>query len=415
MNKIKLLGAVLTGALAFGSTITAANSDPRAVLESSPCVLTLPSKVITVSSEFNQYESGIQDSKNIKTTFITSDMLVCPVGVEPNFNSGTFRGHDDWQRPFQFASSTNPIAGARFYWIYFNVFDSVVNEIVYKQAWVIEGDSGAFDSIVTGGDGGAKPYLTIDGKNYELKLAKSFELADGYKTSTESCVLTMPNLTKHYSDPTGERNTTYISRSNLSCPAETNGHELSINWYEENDNSSNVTFLDEQGNELALEYCYRSKLDLEVGVFARGNVPCLHSYGKLGVFVKAKANSKIYDRLTGKTYSVVLAAPFQVKRATDVTAKVKRSGSFLNIKINADRNYSVDNGRGHTNKRQTVIAKDKADRAIVKRGNKVIAIVKLSIYGNGKVKIKDIAGKNNYTVTLIETDGNYAGVASFKK
>ena len=416
MNKKKLFSAVLSGVFLFGSSISVANAEPRVVLEAEPCVLTLPDKVYVYNDELDTYVTGpLSTNAALKTTFITRDMLVCPLGVEPNNWDYVFQGNDDFYNPtFSLVSSSNPTKFARFNSQRLMFFDPAQPQnAFYEERWVIYGDSGTFDSIVPQAEGGSKPFLRIGGLNYELKLAKPFELIYGDSQSTDACVITLPNLTNHFSDPTGELNTTYLSKSNVKCPEATNGHRLEFGFDQE-DSNSQIAFLDAQGNELPLEFCNVDASNLEAKITASTLVPCVHSW-RTGVFVKATSRSKIIDAHTGIRYPVVLAAPFQVKRATDITAKVKRSGSFLKIKIHADRNYSVDNGRGHTNKRQTVIAKDKADRAIVKRGNKVVAIVKLSIYGNGKVKIKDIAGKNDYTVTLVETDGNYAGTASFKK
>lgn len=413
MNKTKIIGSLLVGVLAFGSSIATANADSRAVLETEPCVLTLPAKVIFSREDFAQFSTGIRDSKTFKSTIITSEMLTCPAGVEPNFDRNIFTGNDDFRQDFMFSSNINPAAEAYVRYQETNIFDSVANEVVYKQVLTIEGTNGIFDNLVTKGDGGAKPYLRINGKNYELKLAKSFELIIGHTLGTGACVVNLPNLINYYSDSTGEKNTTYISRSNLNCPSETNGHSLAVQF---EDRENGVVFLDERGNKLFLDACYEERLNIEAGMIASNFSFCVHSNSsQSGTFAKVKPSSRLFDRQTGISYPVVLAAPFKVKRATDVTAKVKRSGSYLSINIQADRNYAVDNNRGSTNRRQTVIVNDKADRAVIKRGNKVIATVKLSMYGYGKVKIRDIAGKNNYTVTLIETDGNYAGVTSFKK
>jgi hypothetical protein len=343
-------------------------------------------------------------------------MLVCPAGVEPNFSSGIFRGNDGPSNQFlHLVSSSNPTNDARFseesLWL-FNT--SNPQGFFYEDRLIIRGQSGTYYSIIPESEGGGKPFLVIDGLNYELKLAKPFELVNGFSQSTDACVITMSNLTNHYSDPTGELNATYLSKSNVKCPAATNGHRLDYGSYGGDESYFPISFLDAQGNALPVESCAVDASNVEAKITASASIPCVHSW-RTGVFVKASANSKIVDLATGIRYPVVLSAPFKVKRATDVTAKVKRTGSYLSINIQADRNYAVDNNRGSTNRRQTVIVNDKADRAVIKRGNKVIATVKLSMYGNGKVKIRDIAGKNNYTVTLVETDGNFAGVASFKK
>lgn len=421
MNKKKLVTAILSGVFVFGSSITAANAEPRVVLEAEPCVLTLPDKVYRYNEELDTYATGpLNSNKVFLTTFITSDMLACPTGVVPSNWSSVFYGNDGYSnQPFTFVSSSNQSGFASFERVNPYFYNPGTPQNFYQESrWAINGESGTYDSIIPQSEGGAKAYLPINGLNYELKLAKPFEFINGNYQSTDACVITLPNLTNYYSDPTGELNTTYLSKSNIKCPEATNGHRLSFSsGYSENDTMggpTNIAFSDAQGNQLWVELCSVDASNSEAKITAVTTVPCVRSW-RTGVFIMTSAGSKIIDSITGIRYPVVLAAPFQIKRATDVAAKVKRSGSYLTITIKADRNYAVDNNRGSTNRRQTVIVNDKADRAVIKRGNKVIATVKLSMYGNGKVKIKDIAGKNNYTVTLIETDGNFAGVASFKK
>ena len=212
---------------------------------------------------------------------------------------------------------------------------------------------------------------------------------------------------------------TSVPWSNVKCPSETIGHELGIFT----SGSADIGWISDDGFFLE-SYGYPcnglNPIDSSAGVLGvfegDKNPLCVPSNWESGKFSKFGDGSYVIDSDTGILYPLVLAAPFVIKSATDVTAKVKKKGSYLTIKINADRNehFNRDNGVA-SHKRQTVMPKDKSDRAIVKRGNKVIATVKLSIYGNGTVKIKDIAGKNNYTVTLVETDLNHAGVASFKK
>jgi hypothetical protein len=218
----------------------------------------------------------------------------------------------------------------------------------------------------------------------------------------------MPDLTKHW-DESLDSNRTLIPLSNFKCPSAIDGHRITF------DNVEFSTADGQDWNSLNPWFGCTSKKTNTSTQFAYDEILGLCIYAD-GDGVLTKATGDIVDQTTGVRYPVVLAAPFKDKYATDVTAKVKKKGSTLTIKIHADRNdwFNNENNVG-SHKRQTVIAKDKADRAIVKRGNKVIAVVKLSVFGNGTVKIKDIAGKNNYTVTLVETDWNHAGVASFKK
>ena len=346
-----------------------------------------------------------------KTTVITSEMLVCPTGVTADVNnSDLFRTPLDNNWVFDLVSSSSPTAYASFDWAEAAVIDATTKETSFKTGWVISGDSATYDSIFARGMA-QKPYIRADdNKLYELKIAKAFQLVSGSTLSSSACVITIPDTTRYYSDPENKNFVTFPA-SNLKCPADISGHRIGFdidvmnsdgdtNWI-----SSNCS--DEEN---------KQKLDSATSlVYEPADLLCTYA-STMGVVTKTTNSSYVYDYVSGISYPVVLAAPYKSKLATDVTAKVKKKGSILTIKIHADRNdwFNNENNVG-SHKRQTVIAKDKADRAIVKRGNKVIAVVKLSVFGNGKVKIKDIAGKNNYTVTLVETDWNHAGVASFKK
>jgi hypothetical protein len=115
-------------------------------------------------------------------------------------------------------------------------------------------------------------------------------------------------------------------------------------------------------------------------------------------------------------YALTLAAPFTIKRRTDVTARAKRGkNGSLAITIRADRNASFSNKVAQTYRRQTVLPDTPADHAVVRRGNTVLKRVKLSPYGNGSVTVADPKGRNAYSVTMVATNDNYAGVARFTR
>jgi hypothetical protein len=52
---------------------------------------------------------------------------------------------------------------------------------------------------------------------------------------------------------------------------------------------------------------------------------------------------------------------------------------------------------------------------VLRRGSKVLKRVKLSPYGNGSVTVRDAKGRNAYSVTMVETNDNYQGVARFTR
>ena len=411
MNKKKLLGVALSAALAFGFSVGPANADTL-ILEEGACVLTLPDRVIRDNGEFDYYQTGLKDSNYVfKTTLITSEMLVCPTGVTADVNNSalfTTPLASGWR--FELVSSSSPTANASFEWASAAIIDATTKETYFKDGWIIQGDATTYDSIFARGMA-QKPYIRADdNKLYELKLAKAFQLVSGSTLSSAACVITIPDTTRYYSDPENKNLVTFPA-SNLKCPADISGHRISFD----------IEVMNSDGDtNWVSSYCSdernKQKLDSATSlVYEPRDLLCTYA-STMGIVTKTTSTSYVYDYMSGISYPVVLAAPYKAKLATDVSAKVKKKGSILTIKIHADRNdwFNSENNVG-SHKRQTVIAKDKADRAIVKRGNKVIAVVKLSVFGNGKVKIKDIAGKNNYTVTLVETDWNHAGVATFKK
>ena len=410
MDKKKLLGVALSAALAFGFSVGPANAE-SIVLEGT-CVLTLPDRVVSAQSEFDGlYNQGILDSNYVfKTTFLTEDMLVCPVGVTADLTrSDLFLTNLGPMWSMQAFSTSSPQSEANFEYRNTPLLNATTKEITSKIGWMLTGSSALYDTLRSPGYA-EKPYiLADDGKYYEVKLAKAFELISGMFVSTSSCIITVPDTKRYYSDPDDEKNYVNFPASNLKCPAEILGHKIELDIELVNESGSGYE------NERVWANCSISrKLDSASGLVYWPNSGLCIEAQALGAVTKVSKWSSVKDLKTGIEYPVVLAAPYKSKYATDVTAKVKKEGSTLTIKINADRNQSLWNGRD-TYRRQTVLVREKSDRAIVKRGNKVIATVKLSIYGNGTVKIKDIAGKNNYTVTLVETDSNHAGVASFKK
>ena len=114
-------------------------------------------------------------------------------------------------------------------------------------------------------------------------------------------------------------------------------------------------------------------------------------------------------------YRLTLSKSFAIKRATNVTASGTRTASGdLRVKIHADRNWSFQNTIAPTYGRQTVMPATPADHAQLKRDGKLIRKVTLSPYGNASITIP-ATGRHRYTVTMVETDNNFAGSARFTK
>lgn len=114
-------------------------------------------------------------------------------------------------------------------------------------------------------------------------------------------------------------------------------------------------------------------------------------------------------------YRLVLGKSFAIKRATNVTASGARTADGdLKVKIHADRNWDFQNTTAPTYRRQTVLPGTPADHAQLRRDGKLIRKVTLSPYGNASITIP-ATGRHRYTVTMVETNDNFAGSATFSR
>jgi hypothetical protein len=103
---------------------------------------------------------------------------------------------------------------------------------------------------------------------------------------------------------------------------------------------------------------------------------------------------------------------FTIKRATTVSVKARKvAPGKVRLSITADRNASFQNAIGPTYRRQTVLPNTPADHAVLRRGRTVLKKVKLSPYGTASVTIRDRPGRTPYSVTMVETNDNFAGTA----
>ena len=72
-------------------------------------------------------------------------------------------------------------------------------------------------------------------------------------------------------------------------------------------------------------------------------------------------------------YKATLAAPVVIKRATDLSVKIRRPvAGQICVSINADRNASFQNTLAPTYRRQVVLPGTPADHAVIKLGKKVV-------------------------------------------
>ncbi len=135
--------------------------------------------------------------------------------------------------------------------------------------------------------------------------------------------------------------------------------------------------------------------------------------GKEGATVSPNVNPN--PQQLDPQYRLTLARSFAIKRATTVRATTRRlPGGSTRVNIHADRNWSFQNGVAPTYRRQTVLPATPADRAVLKVGGTVVRRIKLSPYGNASITIPAGASRRSYSVTLVETDNNFAGTATFR-
>ncbi len=315
------------------------------------------------------------------------------------------------------------------------VYDPAVNGIVTTREIRLYGAPGTYTAVNTANTGGM--YLTDTTPNpdtyYRLVLARPFTITAGLP-ATPTCTLTMaPAYTYVWGQ--GQGNQYPVPDSAISC---TGGITYNSGAYIVNgvfdSRYQDQAYLSTQSQSVynpatrtyrvvdALWLVPKSSANTqraaerrEMGLSDPANNPGANSAfgrftsGPSGLSVVSKA-----DYVT--TYALTLAAPFTIKRRTDVTATAKRTKKgMLAITISADRNASFSNTVAQTYRRQTVLPDTPADHAVVRRGSTVLKRVKLSPYGKGSVTVRDAKGRNAYSVTMVATNDNYAGVARFRR
>ncbi len=283
-----------------------------------------------------------------------------------------------------------------------------------------------FTQVAPGGYSEGSFYLTdpATSKHYRLRLAHPVSLVIKSKTASSCTISLKKNYGYIWNGPTyfvipdsavqcqgfTFSSTLYNLSISLDGSAPNQGFIYTAFYKRYNPKSGTIEF----GNELRLSTYIPNNLGIREAISG--------SYtAYLGKLTQNKAESLVTKNSNGEgtfndIHQISLKAPVTVKRATDVKVKVKRlSPGILQLKISADRNAWFQNGLLPTHTRQTVIPSSRQDRVIIKRGKSVIARVKLSKYGKATIDISDIAGKNSYSLTMVETELNVKGSTTFKR
>jgi len=272
-------------------------------------------------------------------------------------------------------------------------------------------------------------YLISGGLNYRLVLAQPFTVVRA-TSAAPACTV---NLESTYSYTWNQEGYFIVPDSAVSCQGFT---------YNSQDYSLNMNLDSRLINQGSLSTTSRTVFNPATNTFATRYELHLSSYTAAGQASGERRETSVSPRATGSwifgrfsqstngasvvqkdtvgtaergEYKTTLAAPVVIKRATDLSVKVKHTGARqIRVSINADRNASFQNTLAPTYRRQVVLPETPADHAVVKRGNKVIEKVELSPFGFGRTTIPDVRGVNKYSVTMVATDDNFAKTVTFK-
>jgi hypothetical protein len=313
-------------------------------------------------------------------------------------------------------------------------YDPVLNGIVTTRELLLQGSPGTYTSVDTRDTSGMYLRDTTPDPDtyYRLVLARPFTITSGLP-ATPTCTLNMaPRYTYVWGQ--GQGNRYPISDSAISCTGgvtyNSGAYSVSANFdsryrnqaslFEENQtvyNPVTMTYRQVNGLWLVPNTSANSQGEAERREMGLANPGGEGANSAFGRFTSAPYGLSVVSKADYTTrYALTLAAPFTIKRRTNVSATAKRTKTgTLAITISADRNASFSNKVAQTYRRQTVLPDTPADHAVLRRGSKVLKRVKLSPYGKGSVTVRDAKGRNAYSVTMVETNDNYQGVARFTR
>ncbi len=399
--------AVLAGCAGLASAQT------TVVFQPDPCVISLsPSYTASPNGAFQ--------------ADIPASAIACPAPV--NFNVVDFPAFSP-----MFVTALGA-SGPTLRWATDTIYNPVTNELETSQVLRLVGsyaaDSSTFTAVNPADFSVNSFYIASAGLNYRLVLAQPFTVVNAIDAAPACTV----NLDSTYSYTWNQEGYFIVPDSVVSCQGFTfNSRDYSLYMNLDSKligqglldtverrvfSAATNTFTtvnelhltsDRGGARVPAEHREMSRSPVSTGNWIFGRF----SQSTEGAYVIERTAAP--GSLGQRQYKATLAASFAIKRATDLSVKVKHNGARkISISINADRNASFQNTVAPTYRRQVVLPKTPADHAVVKRGNKVIQKVELSPFGFARTTIPDVRGVNNYSVTMVATDDNFAKTVAFK-
>ena len=393
-----------------------ASAQTTVVFEPDPCVISL-------APTYSANPEGTLEAD------IPSSAVACPSPVE--FSQATF--------PYFNPSFTPANNGSvpRLSWVENQVYNPASNALESNYVLRLRSDWGSlfepttFTQVSPGFFEENHYYLVSGGLNYRLVLAAPFTVVKA-TSAAPACTV---NLKSRYSYEWNQEGYFIVPDSVVSCQGFT---------YNSQDYYLSMSLDSRLINQGSLSTTSRTVFNPATNTFATRSELHLLSYTALGqgqgerreMSVSPRASGTwIFGRFSQSTdgasvvpknaavgsparvvYKATLAAPVVIKRATDLSVKVRRAGAGkITVSINADRNASFQNTLAPTYRRQVVLPLTPADHAVVKRGTTVIKKVELSPFGFGRTTIPDVRGVNKYSVTMVTTDDNFAKTVTFKR
>ena len=402
-------GAVLVGCAGIASAQT------TVVFQPDPCVISL-------APTYSANPEGTLEAD------IPSSAVACPSPVE--FSQATFPNFNPSFTP------ANNGSGPRLSWVENQVYNPASNALESNYVLRLRSDWGSlfepttFTQVSPGFFEQNYYYLVSGGLNYRLVLAAPFTVVKA-TSAAPACTV---NLKSRYSYEWNQEGYFIVPDSVVSCQGFT---------YNSQDYYLSMKLDSRLINQGSLATTSRIVFNPDTNTFATRYELHLSSYTALGqaqgerreMSVSPRASGTwIFGRFSQSTdgasvvpknaavgsparvvYKATLAAPVVIKRATDLSVKIRRPvAGQICVSINADRNASFQNTLAPTYRRQVVLPGTPADHAVIKLGKKVIKTVKLSPFGFGRTSIPDVRGVNKYSVTMVTTDDNFAKTVTFK-
>ena len=402
-------GAVLVGCAGIASAQT------TVVFQPDPCVISLAPT----------YSANPEGTLNAD---IPSSAVACPSPVA--FSQASFPSFNPGFTPAVGGS------GPRLSWVENEVYNPASNALERNYVLRLSTDWGGlsepttFTQVSPSGFSEDRYYLVSGGLNYRLVLAAPFTVVRA-TSAAPACTV---NLKSRYSYEWNQEGYFIVPDSVVSCQGFT---------YNSQDYSLSMNLDSRLINQGSLSTAFRTVFNPATNTFATRYELRLSSYTATGQAPEERREMSVSPRASGTwifgrfsqstdgasvvqkntavgatervLYKATLAAPVVIKRATDLSVKIRRPvAGQICVSINADRNASFQNTLAPTYRRQVVLPGTPADHAVIKLGKKVIKTVRLSPFGFGRTSIPDVRGVNKYSVTMVTTDDNFAKTVTFK-